>query len=148
MNAAFFLSKLLMTKVSEHGPDVYLEFIRQKVELEYVATALILVLILIHCVLPAKNIHTFSPRLLLLLKSRVTLCPWIILLSCPRGPSNQKKLWGCVGFVSARQKLSATSNIPNSFRKRLSYPLMLMTASWNSFAFLLFLLWMETKFST
>jgi hypothetical protein len=36
VNASFFLSRLLMTKVSEHGEDVYLAFIRQKVALEYV----------------------------------------------------------------------------------------------------------------
>ena len=36
MNSSLFLSRLLMTKVSGYGEDVYLEFIRRKVELEYV----------------------------------------------------------------------------------------------------------------
>ena len=48
-----------MRKVSEHGQDVYLEFIRQKAELEYVASFLILVLMLIYSVLPANYIHIF-----------------------------------------------------------------------------------------
>lgn len=36
VHAAFFLCRLLMRKMSEHGEHVYSEFIRRKVELEYV----------------------------------------------------------------------------------------------------------------
>lgn len=128
-----------MKMMSEYGERVYGEFIRRKVELEYVCFVFwFLASMLINALLKAKNILIFLPPSLLLRLFTSHLNPhhpqiprhlMMLMIIPPPFPlvhSIPQKLLTYLAFRSRKRSLPNINFILNCFRTRLLFPSMKM----------------------